>query len=60
MEEYLYEELPSHLVVNIKRLDFEEMRTVEKYLDVFTNAVENEMPHNRIKALDALMSALIS
>jgi hypothetical protein len=60
MEEYLYEELPSHLAVNMKWLDFEAMRILEQHLEAYDAIEKTGSAPAKMKALDALMDVLIS
>lgn len=60
LEEYLYQELPAHLVVNIKWLDFDEMASFEDVYSNYKSASTSNNIQTKTNALDKLMSVLIS
>ncbi len=60
VEEFFYQELPAHLVVNIKWFDFDTMLDFEKsYLD-YNNNLNSTDILLKTKSLDKLLSTIIS
>lgn len=60
LEEYLYQELPAHLVVNIRWLDFDDMTTFEAVYNDYKSIATSNSVETKTNALDKLMSVLIS
>jgi hypothetical protein len=59
-EELFYEELPSHLAVNLKWLDLEEMKAFESCWEDYQNSLNDGDVFSKMHSLDKVMSTLAS
>lgn len=59
LEDFFNEELPSHLVVNLKWLDLEEMSEFENKWDRYLTSLASDNPEYKLKSLDEVMTSLL-
>jgi hypothetical protein len=57
-EDFFYEELPSHLAVNVKWFDLEEMKAFELSWEDYHNNLNSSNIISKMNSLDKVMSAL--
>lgn len=57
-EDFFYEELPSHLAVNVKWFDLEEMKAFELSWEEYHNNLNSSNIISKMNSLDKVMSAL--
>jgi hypothetical protein len=60
IQEYFCEELPAHLAVNLKWLNFGEMSKIEKHWDEYRQTFASPDASRRMAALDRFLEVLIS
>jgi hypothetical protein len=60
IEEFIYEEFPAHLAVNIKWLDFEDMKNFEEQLREYSAASQTNHSTKKLEALEKFMNTLAS
>ena len=60
LEDYFYQELPSHMVVNLKWLNFDEMRDFENNWDNYRRSLISDDSKYKVESLDHVMANLVS
>jgi hypothetical protein len=60
IEEYFNEVLPSHMVVNLKWLELEEMQAFETQWSHYSESLYSSNKEEKLKSLDTIMTSLVS
>jgi hypothetical protein len=60
IEDFICEELPAHLVVNVKWLDLQDLKTFEMCWNEYLNKTASQDIQSKMQSLDNIMKALVS
>ena len=60
LEDYFIQELPAHIVVNIKWFDFDKMKDFENDWDNYKSSLNSNDSEFRLNSLEKILAALIT